>query len=1303
MNSESPFAEETYVFERMWPTLQQPWYFDSPRGMSVDKNGYVYIADIYFSRIQKFSSEGKFITKWGRLGSEDGEFSLPTATTVDSNNNIYVVDAGNNRIQKFNSNGQYITSWGGRYEYDNFDCSNSRAIKVDQNDDIYVVISSGIQKFSNDGILKMNIPLDFYTAFISYLEIDQYGNIYVSNYGFIRKINTKGEILVEWGDSGTNERQINDINGVTLDKNDNLYVSDSEFIYKFTLDGTFLEKWESSKPVESLSLNSEEFLYKKGDKANSINQYNSNGELINIWGHSINEFDPVYPYHITVDIKDNIYINGYSYEIKIYDKYGQFIKQIDYPITQEFANMVVDSKGNIFTNDLSRSYVYKISPDGKLIKQWGQEWGTGWAQCMTIDKNDIIYIVDNNRIRKFNTEGDYISEIVNNEINGGRGLVIDKDGNFYLINGMGYIEKFANDGKFITEWYYGDWSSFVATGAGWIAIDSNDNIYIVGDNKISKYNTNGLLLSSFGEYGSDIGYFNYLEGIVIGADDNIYICDRENNRIQVFKNLNLTTKIKSIIVAGGGSYPGNSLWVTTQMAANFAYRTLTYQGFIKDTIYYLTSDTDLDLDSNGVLDDVDGDTTNANLEYAIKEWAKDADELVIYLTDHGGDGSFRMSGTETLSASDLDTWLDDIQKTIPGKVIVVYDACESGSFISQLTPPEGKQRIVMSSTSPEEPANFLTQGTVSFSNFFWTHIFNGFDIYNAFSLAKEAMESPTEYQHPLLDANGNGTANEPEDLDAVKNIYIGNGTKIHGDMPQITSVSEPQTITNTNQALLSASNVTDNDGIVRVWAVIRPPEYLQWDSDNPIQEYPSLDLKPTGDNQWEAEYGGFSIQGTYRIAIYAMDRIGNTSIPKLTTVSVENPLRRRAIVVTGGTESDPGFETVRPIIENNGRLIHESLTFQGYSNDDMYILSPVTISDGTDGSPTLSNLQFAITQWAKENTQDVVIHLLGNGDTGAFKINDSETLTAAKLDEWMDMLQTANPSIMITLIYDAPKAGSFLETLKPEGEQKRILLASSANNQPAYFLANGHISFSQYFWRRVLNGSKVLDAFLNAKSALTASCRDQVPQIDDNGNGIGNEKSDGRTARNFTIGAGIILAGDDPIIGTISPEQILNGESSAVIRAENVTTTGTIEEVWAVITPSDFNSDSSDAMVTQLPVISLKKIDTDTYEGSYDLFVKQGTYEISVFAKDVQDNISMPTVTQVIQTVNVPVEDNKGDINGDGRVDLIDAVTILKIIAGFSNYGYIRPDYESSDVDVDGNSFIGFPELIYILQKISIK
>jgi tripartite motif-containing protein 71 len=64
------------------------------------------------SKVNKFTSSGQFITSWGSLGSDPGEFNSPKGLTLDENDNVYVADEFNNRIQKFDSNGNFITEFG---------------------------------------------------------------------------------------------------------------------------------------------------------------------------------------------------------------------------------------------------------------------------------------------------------------------------------------------------------------------------------------------------------------------------------------------------------------------------------------------------------------------------------------------------------------------------------------------------------------------------------------------------------------------------------------------------------------------------------------------------------------------------------------------------------------------------------------------------------------------------------------------------------------------------------------------------------------------------------------------------------------------------------------------------------------------------------------------------------------------------------------------------------------------------------------------------------------------------------------
>ncbi|MDM8523924.1 CARDB domain-containing protein [Desulfococcaceae bacterium HSG8] len=351
------------------------------------------------------------------------------------------------------------------------------------------------------------------------------------------------------------------------------------------------------------------------------------------------------------------------------------------------------------------------------------------------------------------------------------------------------------------------------------------------------------------------------------------------------------THKKAIIVAGGGPSKGayrNGLWEDTCTVTDSAYRALLFQGYLKENIYYLSPE-NRDADGNGERDDIDGDATLADLSYAVNTWAVNdpvAYDLVIYITDHGGPGTFRMSATEELYAEDLDKWLDDLQTGIPGKLVIIYDACQSGSFVPLLTPPPGKERIVIASTGPEKPAIFAPagglSGALSFSFHFWHQIHDGSDLASAFSFGKDIMQ---EFQEPQFDADSDGIPNQMNDFMTSGNIVIGRGYKRASDIPHIESVSPEQTLENTVSAALWAENITDADGIAQVRAVILPPGYDTGSPDIPVQNLPETELTdPDGDGRYEGEYTGFALPGTYSISIFATDKQGTTSLPRVTKV-----------------------------------------------------------------------------------------------------------------------------------------------------------------------------------------------------------------------------------------------------------------------------------------------------------------------------------------------------------------------------------------------------------------------------------
>lgn len=136
--------------------------FSFPSGITIDKNGFLYVSDTFNQRIRKITPGGVVSTFAGQAASgfkdetlELALFNSPLGLNISSNGDLFIADQNNHRIRKINSD--QVTTFAGRSDPGFVDGELSKAlfnrvsdIAISAKGEIFVVdsINSKIRKIS---------------------------------------------------------------------------------------------------------------------------------------------------------------------------------------------------------------------------------------------------------------------------------------------------------------------------------------------------------------------------------------------------------------------------------------------------------------------------------------------------------------------------------------------------------------------------------------------------------------------------------------------------------------------------------------------------------------------------------------------------------------------------------------------------------------------------------------------------------------------------------------------------------------------------------------------------------------------------------------------------------------------------------------------------------------------------------------------------------------------------------------------------------------------------------------------------
>jgi len=202
---------------------------------------------------------------------------------------------------------------------------------------------------------------------------------------------------------------------------------------------------------------------------------------------------------------------------------------------ERILGMMVKMGGDKFT--------YEVLLDWAKLPEG---WSFLEAVDVAVDGKDRVYVFSRGEhpLIVFDQEGNFLNSWGEGLFKRPHGITISPDGSLYCVDdGDHAVRKFTPEGKLLMTLGSPGKASPFQQGRPFnrptkVAIDRATGDLFVGDgygnSRVHKFSSEGRLLFSWGQPGSDPGEFNLVHSVGTDQEGQVYVADRENHRVQVF-------------------------------------------------------------------------------------------------------------------------------------------------------------------------------------------------------------------------------------------------------------------------------------------------------------------------------------------------------------------------------------------------------------------------------------------------------------------------------------------------------------------------------------------------------------------------------------------------------------------------------------------------------------------------------------------------------------------------------------------------------------------------------------------------
>lgn len=235
-------------------------------------------------------------------------------------------------------------------------------------------------------------------------------------------------------------------------------------------------------------------------------------------------------------------------------------------------------------------FKYEVDRDW-LLRGVPKYWDLGQCADVAVDSEDIVWVFSRSKhpVTAWTTDGEFVGSWgdlgpLDGEFRVPHGIFIDKEDNIWLADHQTHIvTKHAKDGKELMRLGTFGYANITVTtnGSQGTPFNMPTGIGIAPDNKIfvsdgyanrrvHRFSAAGKLEHSWGEAGRGPGQFAIIHKVAVDPQGLVYICDRENNRIQIFDRDGKYLREWKDVVGPGDIYfaPDGYVYVVEQGGGN---------------------------------------------------------------------------------------------------------------------------------------------------------------------------------------------------------------------------------------------------------------------------------------------------------------------------------------------------------------------------------------------------------------------------------------------------------------------------------------------------------------------------------------------------------------------------------------------------------------------------------------------------------------------------------------------------------------------------------------------------------------